>query len=220
MNRRLLSSATAATLSAVGLMAQAGPAAAYPVDCAILLCLAGGWPVSAPCAEARAVFIARITPWPIEPPLQIWNCPMGVSLPHTEPDADLPRLWQAFIRSQPDHSSPLLSQPPAAILVEATPGADIDVSAPAFDFVRTIRVFDIQYWQDDERDGSCDRSDRSRIGTYGSQGEFAWSSARVSDVPGASNLNIPGGCTDYHYRSVFVEWRDHAGNYDFGEVRY
>ena len=52
------------------------PAAAYPVDCAILLCLAGGWPASAECGHARAVFIRRITPWPIEPPLQIWNCPM------------------------------------------------------------------------------------------------------------------------------------------------
>ena len=55
------------------------PAAAYPVDCAILLCLAGGWPASAECAHARAVFIQRITPWPIEPPLQIWNCPMRAS---------------------------------------------------------------------------------------------------------------------------------------------
>jgi len=42
-------------------------ARAYQVDCAILLCLAGGWPASAECAHARAVFIRRITPWPIEP---------------------------------------------------------------------------------------------------------------------------------------------------------
>ena len=37
-------------------------AKAYQVDCAILLCLAGGWPASAECAHARAVFIRRITP--------------------------------------------------------------------------------------------------------------------------------------------------------------
>ena len=60
--------AVAATAVSVSLSA---PAAAYPVDCAILLCLAGGWPASAECANARAVFIARITPWPVEPPLQI-----------------------------------------------------------------------------------------------------------------------------------------------------
>lgn len=55
----------------------------YPIDCAILLCLSGGWPTSAPCARARAVFIRRITPWPVEPPLQIWNCPMHASLRDT-----------------------------------------------------------------------------------------------------------------------------------------
>ena len=51
----------------------------YPIDCAILLCLSGGWPASVPCARARAEFIRRITPWPVEPPLQIWRCPMGAS---------------------------------------------------------------------------------------------------------------------------------------------
>jgi len=52
------------------------PSQAYPIDCAILLCLAGGWPPSAECSAARAEFIRRITPWPVEPPLQIWRCPM------------------------------------------------------------------------------------------------------------------------------------------------
>src|SRR6056297_3143728 len=51
----------------------------YPIDCAILLCLSGGWPASVPCSAARAEFIRRITPWPVEPPLQIWRCPMGAS---------------------------------------------------------------------------------------------------------------------------------------------
>lgn len=68
------------SLTAIGValavnMPMATPAHAYQVDCAILLCLAGGWPASAPCAHARAVFIRRITPWPVEPPLQIWRCP-------------------------------------------------------------------------------------------------------------------------------------------------
>jgi hypothetical protein len=53
------------------------PGHAYPIDCAILLCLAGGFPASAECSAARAEVIRRITPWPIDPPLQIWNCPMG-----------------------------------------------------------------------------------------------------------------------------------------------
>ena len=29
----------------------------YPIDCAILLCLSGGWPASVPCSRARAEFI-------------------------------------------------------------------------------------------------------------------------------------------------------------------
>jgi len=67
----------------------------YPIDCAILLCLSGGWPTSAPCARARAVFIRRITPWPVEPPLQIWNCPMHASLRDTGGEDFEIRLYDA-----------------------------------------------------------------------------------------------------------------------------
>lgn len=52
-------------------------AQSYPIDCAILLCMAGGFPASAECAAAQLEVIRRVTPWPIEPPLQLWNCPMG-----------------------------------------------------------------------------------------------------------------------------------------------
>ncbi|MTE01665.1 hypothetical protein GIY56_15355 [Paracoccus sp. YIM 132242] len=60
----------------------AAPVDAYPIDCAILLCMAGGFPASAECSAAKAEVIRRITPWPIEPPLQLWRCPMsnGVGL--------------------------------------------------------------------------------------------------------------------------------------------
>lgn len=54
------------------------PARAYPIDCAILLCLAGGFPPSAECTAAKATMIRRITPWPVSPSLQLWNCPMGL----------------------------------------------------------------------------------------------------------------------------------------------
>jgi hypothetical protein len=68
---------------------------AYPIDCAILLCLAGGFPASAECSAAKAELIRRITPWPIEPPLQLWRCPMGggVSLPGAVgPDSLAPEI--------------------------------------------------------------------------------------------------------------------------------
>lgn len=62
---------------AVGITSSATEA--YPIDCAIFLCLAGGWPSDPDCNAARAEFVRRITPWPIEPPLQLWRCPMGAT---------------------------------------------------------------------------------------------------------------------------------------------
>ncbi|OWV37132.1 hypothetical protein [Mameliella alba] len=50
-----------------------------------MLRLAGGWPISIPCAKASAEFSRRITPWPIEPALQIWHCPMRAAREDPEP---------------------------------------------------------------------------------------------------------------------------------------
>jgi hypothetical protein len=140
-----------ALLLGVGLStATVTPAVAYPVDCAILLCLAGGWPASAECAHARAVFIRRITPWPIEPPLQIWNCPMRASFRGEQ--RPIERLFDVAFRD--DMPAPALSLPGVAaapILVDAQ--ADVDISDAAFDFVRSIRVFEITYQQRRSSDG-------------------------------------------------------------------
>lgn len=70
-------SALCLSVAATTLVVTAEPADAYPIDCAILLCFAGGFPASAECAAAKVEMIRRITPFPIEPPLQLWNCPMG-----------------------------------------------------------------------------------------------------------------------------------------------
>ncbi|WP_370207945.1 hypothetical protein, partial [Pararhodobacter marinus] len=129
-------------------MASSGPAQAYQVDCAILLCLAGGWPASAPCAHARAVFIRRITPWPIEPPLQIWRCPMGVSFNDPSPMSPMGRLYDITFRDPPE---PQESTPMPLVRVQADEQADIDISGDAFDFVRSIRVYHIQYRQHENR---------------------------------------------------------------------
>lgn len=61
----------------LGFSAQPAKAVDYPIDCAILLCMAGGWPGVGDCIPARAEFIRRITPFPVEPPLQLWRCPMN-----------------------------------------------------------------------------------------------------------------------------------------------
>ena len=73
--RNFLAGAACLGLAAVSPFAKA--AHAYPIDCAILLCLAGGFPASAECTAAKAEVIRRITPWPVEPPLQLWHCPLG-----------------------------------------------------------------------------------------------------------------------------------------------
>lgn len=193
------------------------PAAAYPVDCAILLCLAGGWPGSAECAHARAVFIRRITPWPIEPPLQIWNCPMRASF--RGKGQSLERLYD--IASGTDFLLPALSIPE----VSAAPNlvgaqADSDISGPAFDFVRSIRVFEITYQQRRNRDGDCNSWGSVYIGSYGDRGDYTRRRSGASAVPKASDFALPASCRSYLHRSVFVEWRDYEGTYGHEEVHY
>ena len=218
MKHMVRSTAAAAAITVSGLVGSAAPAQAYQVDCAILLCLAGGWPASAPCAHARAVFIRRITPWPIEPPLQIWRCPMGVSFNAPVPLSPMERLYDIAFRGEPSVSLPIDLTP--LVPVQADEQADIDISGDAFDFVRSIRVYHIQFSQRENREGDCNRSDSTRLGSYGVQGDYRWTRSCVAQVPPASQLTIPNGCGSYFYRSVFVDWRDHAGNYGSEEVRY
>ena len=192
------------------------PAAAYPVDCAILLCLAGGWPASAECAHARAVFIRRITPWPIEPPLQIWNCPMRASF-HGEAKP-IERLFDIAVRGEP---VPLISSPETPLALQLVQDrADVDISDPAFDFVRSIRVFEITYQQRRNQHGDCNSWGTVYMGTYGAQGDYSRRRSSVSAVPTASDLAVPADCGSYWHRSVFVEWRDYEGSYGHEEVHY
>lgn len=196
-------------------------AQSYPIDCAILLCLSGGWPSSVPCARARAEFIRRITPWPIEPPLQIWRCPMGAALERQTPVNTTERLFDVVLRSRPSEDRKIDERPALPLIrVQASERADIDISGDAFDFVRSIRVYQIQYSQRENKDGECVRRDATRLGSYGIQGDYRWAASAVSDVPEASELKIPENCHPFSWRSVFVDWRDHAGTYGSEEVRY
>ena len=220
----------------------------YPIDCAILLCLSGGWPGSVPCARARAEFIRRITPWPVEPPLQIWRCPMGASYETDHRSNSADRIFEAFFqnnRDRPRQSFPPLDFPGLAESTEAawrTPDAyenfvpadralrlvqdraDIDISGPEFNFVRSIRVFDVRYARQHEsgRDGDCNRSAAVVLGTYGTQGDFAWQRSSITALPSAHiGLERWGqNCPGIYHRSVFVDWRDYEGNYGFEQVNY
>lgn len=247
---------TGATLAMVGvgsILWTSPPASAqsYQIDCAILLCLSGGWPASTPCARARAEFIRRITPWPVEPPLQIWRCPMGANFSTPDSNAPLPRLWHILAPDAPRGHQPgslpmTASRPPQALpanfriggssserlpngftitLTQSAPGADIDISGPEFNFVRSIRVYNVTYASQREsgRDGDCNRSFSMRIGTYGTQGDFHWSrGSGPSQLPEAHvGLERYGEhCPGIFHRSVFVDWRDYEGNYGFEQVNY
>ena len=188
-------------------------AKAYQVDCAILLCLAGGWPASAERAHARAVFIWRITPWPIEPPLQIWRCPMRVA-ERGPLQSTAPRVWDTSNQARENLGQVILAQ-----VVEG--GADIDISGLEFDFVRSIRVWDVRYYSHRERgrDDDCSESHNIRLGTYGIQGEFVWQRATPAAAP---QWVLPSRrCSPSNWRrGVGVEWEDHDGNHGYEWVAY
>ena len=122
---------TVAALAVASLTAapQRAEAQTYQIDCAILLCLSGGWPASVPCARARSEFIRRITPWPVEPPLQIWRCPMGAAYTVDPDTLTSERIYEILFELE--QSAPLQSFP----VVEAgTPVTGIDgrlAGAPA-----------------------------------------------------------------------------------------
>jgi hypothetical protein len=244
MTSRFALTVSGLILSATSLTFAPKRAEAYPVDCAILLCLAGGWPASAECAQARATFIRRITPYPIEPPLQIWNCPMGVSyrspagepldqriyrIAAERPASKLGMLGQVQVdrhSSKPEGLAPL----DWLMLVDADPsqGADIDISGRAFDFVRSIHVYEVfyrQYESGPPEDRSCSVMDTTKVGRYGIQGNYVKQRSTAREVPDASALRIPehhtdGNCPSYSFRSVFVEWTDYFGDYGTEEVQY
>jgi hypothetical protein len=102
--------------------------------------------------------------------------------------------------------------------------ADIDISGPEFNFVRSIRVFDVRYARQHEsgRDGDCNRSAVVALGTYGTQGDFSWKRSSTAALPAAHvGLERWGQhCPNIYHRSVFVDWRDYEGNYGFEQVNY
>ena len=220
----------------------------YPIDCAILLCLSGGWPASVPCARARAEFIRRITPWPVEPPLQVWRCPMGAFYERNRPPNDKERFFDILFEGRDGQ----LDQSPAEIggafgsasgnavwrsetdmgdlvaadfdLRRVQDRADIDISGPEFNVVRSIRVFDVRFASQrlaGEND-QCRRSAMVYLGSYGTQGEFSWAVSAPTALPNA-HVGLEGwgsNCPSINHRSVFVDWRDYEGNYEAEQVNY
>ncbi len=227
-----------ALLSSFVSIANRVQAQTYQIDCAILLCLSGGWPGSVPCTRARAEFIRRITPWPIEPPLRIWRCPMGTSSQSIPPMDDAGRIYDVLFATR-DRPRPNLAPAAEPLRLEHTGlsltgpkgvprlggfapqlaqgRAEISISGPEFNFVRSIRVFDVLI-DDDRDDGGCDRYARVRVGNYDPYGSFGWQGSNRGSIPAAFGPTRHG-CFLYA-RAVFVEWRDYRGIYGSERINY
>ncbi|KFI29149.1 hypothetical protein CG51_07610 [Haematobacter missouriensis] len=145
---------------------------------------------------------------------------MGASFGGQAPLSPMERLYDIAFREPPVRTRSPPIEVPGLILAQAEGQANIDISGDAFDFVRSIRVYHIQFSQHQNRDGDCIQSDSTRLGSYGTQGDYGWTRSSVGAVPEASDLAVPEHCRSYSWRSVFVDWRDHAGNYGSEEVRY
>lgn len=100
--------------------------------------------------------------------------------------------------------------------------ADIDISGPAFDFVRSIKVWRVDYYQHRESgpDDDCSETDRTFLGTYGEQGDFQWRPSRARNVPAWMNLSISCHSGQGLYRGVGIEWHDYEGRHGHELVRY
>ncbi len=205
-NPFLLLTATVALLVA----ATPRPASAYQIDCAILLCLAGGFPPSEPCARARAEMIRRITPWPIEPPLQLWRCPMRAGLPISVPEVS--KIIDA--RFIPGPFPPRRDTPYAQPHLWKAFGEGIT------DYVMAIKVYDLTYRRHRNRDGDCIVSASLRMGTYDRNWDFHWGRAALGMSPDWFFDTHYSGCSDAWFRGVGMEWMDHHGRKGTESVRY
>lgn len=208
----------AAACAFAGATASVTPAQAYPIDCAILLCMAGGFPASAECSRAKAEVIRRITPWPIEPPLQLWRCPMGMS----REDAALAGI--ALPQLGPDGLTP-------------------EVRA----YRDAMEIYHVRYHRTYDREGGYSSFDATQVGRYAEDGSFSWRHGSfergpewLADVVGGQRVAIrecvsehrEGGCRRYKIvrhenrgpgprtRGVAFRYQDHTGAIHDEFVRY
>lgn len=182
------------------------PASAYQIDCAILLCMAGGFPASAPCTAARAEMIRRITPWPIEPPLQIWRCPMHASF-------------------SPWESVPAMAVTPVALtttprLAQSQPVVTLAYDSTIETYLSSIKVYDLTYRRHRNHDGDCNVSVRFSIGSYDPSSTFNWRRAAVQNVPVWVFDTSYSQCSEAGFRGVGLEWRDYQGKRGTEVVTY
>ncbi|MEP4552287.1 MAG: hypothetical protein ABJR46_16700 [Tateyamaria sp.] len=138
---------------------------------------------------------------------------MGVSQ-RAPLQSNAPKIWEA--------SNQLGQQLVQVILAQVVEGgADIDISGLEFDFVRSIRVWDVRHYSHRERgrDDDCSERYNMRLGIYGTQGEFGWQRTTPAAAP---TWVLPSRrCASSNWRrGVGVEWEDHEGNHGYEWVAY
>jgi hypothetical protein len=119
------------------------------------------------------------------------------------------------LQSNPNSAQVILAQ------VSEGVGADIDIGGIEFDFVRSIRVWDVRRYSRRKRgrDDECSERFNMRLGSYGAQGEFKWHQTTPAAAPA---WVLPSRrCSSGNWRrGVGVEWEDHEGNHGFEWVAY
>jgi hypothetical protein len=196
-----------ATISINSLAIFVQPVQAYPIDCAILLCLAGGFPVSEPCSRAHTEMIRRITPWPIEPPVQPWNCPIASSAPNASPflPAMTPAAVQVSRHSLLDWSQSSSDEHDPELL---NARADISIA----DMISSIEVYHLRYLRHySSASDSCNVSAWLRIGSYEDEWLFSWRKVPVSETPPWIFDAAYTNCGDITFRGVGMAWINYDG---------
>lgn len=203
----------AASSLTVASMLSPQDAKAYPIDCAILLCMAGGFPASTECSAAKAEVIRRITPWPIEPPLQLWRCPLGISTQD------------------------------AALAGISVPQLGPDGLTPEVRAYRDgIEIYHVRYTRVTSGDENGSVQDDTVQGRYDREGNFSWVNSSfvegpewLSEIPGATRRTIIEDDTPAYrrpqiighensargrLRGIAMRYRDHEGTLHFQWVGY
>ena len=143
----------------------------------------------------------------------------------TPPAAGKSRRFRGLICHRRSQIRPFISRPGENLAREmvrqvvVSNQADVDISGSEFDFVRSIRVFHIQYTRIVGRDRECTEYDQTTLGTYGAQGDFGWATSHYGNVPSwyPKRTGFCGLSTD---RAVAIEWQDYEGNLGHEFVRY
>ena len=98
--------------------------------------------------------------------------------------------------------------------------ADVYISDPAFDIVRSIKVWHVEYRHHENRNGDCNETDRTLLGAYGPQGDYHWTRNSARAAPAWMGIDTTCGKQGGMYRGVGVEWVDHQGTAGHELVRY